>query len=194
MTQATTSFVLKVYAVLHLKINVLMKQNVKALMAKQGKKPGELARYIFRVNDKKVDSWISHILDENSSREFPLKYWERIAEFLIVSPYQLLIPGIAGSVSERRSGSDRRSWKERREGQGMPARPGDIDLFEIIRALPREDREDLIAEASDRLNKLLRRRLPGAGERAAQHRTVEKTPAAHAPGRGQKRKGAATTT
>lgn len=181
MTRAATSFVLEVYAVPTLKINLQMKQNLVALLALRGKQQGELARFVRRTKDKKVDSWISHILDQNDPRELPMRYWERAAEFLGVSPYQLLQPGIAGSVSERRSGADRRHGLERRISQAVPSRPREIDLFEFIRALPREDQDDLLADASDRLNKRLRRRPSAATAHAAQDRTDETVPAAHAP-------------
>lgn len=164
-----------------LKINLQMKQNIAALLALRGKQQGALARYIRRVNHKKVDSWISHILDEDNPRELPLKYWDRAAEFLGVSPYQLLQPGIAGSVSERRTGADRRTGLERRISQAVPTRPREIDLFEVIRALPREDQDDMLADAADRLNKRLKRRPSAATARAALDRTGETSPAARVP-------------
>lgn len=164
-----------------LKINLQMKQNLTALLDLRGKKQGELARFVRRTKDKKVDSWISHILDENDPRELPLRYWDRAAEFLGVSPYQLLQPGIAGSVSERRTGADRRTGLERRISQAIPNRGREIDLFELIRALPREDQDDMLADAADRLNKRLKRRPSSAAARAALDRTDETSAAAHVP-------------
>lgn len=90
--------------------NRQMKQNVAALLKGRGLTQKDLADWCH-----KTQTWASKILDLNSPRVFPLKYWDKIADFLGVSTYQLLQPGIS-SVTERRK-TQRRSGKERRVGR-----------------------------------------------------------------------------
>lgn len=91
-----------------------MKQNVASLLRARGFTAKALALWCGRK-----ESWISKILTE-PSRDFPLKYWDRMANFLGVSAYQLLQPGLS-SLTERRSGTDRRTIKERRVSAGHRA-------------------------------------------------------------------------
>jgi hypothetical protein len=87
--------------------NRQMKQNVSALLKGRHLTQKDLAMWC-----RKSESWASKILDLNSTREFPLKYWDRIADFFGVATYQLLQPGIS-AVTERRR-TQRRSAQERR--------------------------------------------------------------------------------
>lgn len=107
-----------------LKANYLMKQNVSAILRAKHKTQKDLAMYCHRK-----ESWISKILTVDV-REFPMKYYDRIADFLGVPVYQLFIPGVANST-ERRSGLDRRKSPERRltdQQRIMSQYAVDIDL------------------------------------------------------------------
>lgn len=89
-----------------MKANELMKRNIDALL-----KQRHLSRKDLALWCRRGESWISKIMKEDR-REFPMKYWDRIADFFGMAAYQLLQPGIGGH--ERRSGSDRRTGKDRR--------------------------------------------------------------------------------
>lgn len=87
--------------------NRQIKQNVTALLKGRRLTQKDLADWC-----RRSETWISKILDLDSTREFPLKYWDRIADFFGIATYQLLQPGIS-SVTERRK-TQRRSGQERR--------------------------------------------------------------------------------
>lgn len=186
----TSAFVLEVYTVERLRANVLMKRNIKALLDHRDKKQGQLARYLRRKgkDDKDADSWMSHILDENDSRELPMEYWDRAADFLGVDPYHFFLPGVAHiDETERRSGSDRRQRADRRIGQDLPARPRDLDVMNIIRALPTDSLEEAIEALMKILDRALQRRRAKPASAGAHGRTVETGGEVPAPARGRKR-------
>lgn len=160
-----------------MKAGRLLKYNIETLLKARGQTQHELARYCHRT-----DGWLSKILSESGGedRELPLKYLDRIADFFGIATYQLFQPGIS-PLTERRVSSDRRTGRDRRISQALPHRGREIDLFEVIRALPREDQDDLLADAADRLNKRLKRRPSAATARAALDRTDETSAAAHVP-------------
>lgn len=89
-----------------MKANELMKRNIDALLQARQLKRKDLAEWC-----RKGESWISKIMKEDR-REFPMKYWDRIADFFGIAPYQLLQPGMS-FVTERRK-AERRSGKDRR--------------------------------------------------------------------------------
>jgi transcriptional regulator with XRE-family HTH domain len=122
----------------HMHANRQMKQNVIALLKGRHLAQKDLADYC-----RKSESWISKILQMESTREFPLKYWDRIADFFGISTYQLLQPGIS-SVTERRKG-DRRSGQERRvsrKPENAHARAGFTDqaLIREVLSVPFDER------------------------------------------------------
>jgi hypothetical protein len=87
--------------------NRLMKSNVDALLRARGQSRKDLAIWC-----RKTESWISKIMGEEQ-REFPMKYFDRIADFFGIATYQLLQPGIT-PLTERRSKLPRRSGQDRR--------------------------------------------------------------------------------
>lgn len=190
MTVTTSAFVVEVYDVERLKSHILMKRNIKALLRHRGKGQGELARHLRRKGqrDSVADSWISHILDENSDRELPMEHWDRAAEFLGVDTYHFFLPGVANNeLTERRQGSDRRKSNDRRLGQDLPARPRDLDLMNLIRALSPNGVEEGIEEMLKILDRELRRRRSKPVSADGPPSTVESAAAVHAPKRDQKR-------
>lgn len=90
-----------------LKANLLMKRNVDALLRARGQTRRDLAQWC-----RRGDAWIAKIMAEDQ-REFPMKYFDRIADFFGIATYQLLQPGIS-PLTERRKGLDRRSGRDRR--------------------------------------------------------------------------------
>lgn len=87
--------------------NRLMKQNVDALLRARGQTRKDLAVWC-----RKTESWISKIMKEER-REFPMKYFDRIADFFGLATYQLLQPGLS-PMTERRTKVPRRTLKDRR--------------------------------------------------------------------------------
>ena len=90
-----------------------MKRNVDALLKARGQTRRDLAFWC-----RRGDAWISKIMAEDR-REFPMKYFDRIADFFGIATYQLLQPGIS-HLTERRVGKDRRTGQERRIGARHP--------------------------------------------------------------------------
>lgn len=117
--------------------NRQMKLNIAALLRGRHLHQKDLADWC-----RNTESWISKIMKLESSREFPLKYWDRIADFFGVETYQLLQPGIASQTERRKA--ERRSGKERRVGRKAEAssRPGftDDSLVREVLSLPYDDR------------------------------------------------------
>lgn len=91
-----------------MKANELMKRNIDALLHARHQQRKDLAVWC-----RRGESWISKIMKEDR-REFPMKYWDRIADFFGIATYQLLQPGIS-PLTERRKGGDRRSGQDRRK-------------------------------------------------------------------------------
>jgi hypothetical protein len=87
--------------------NRLMKSNIDALLRARGQTRKDLAIWC-----RKTESWISKIFTEDR-REFPMQYFDRIADFFGIATYQLLQPGIS-PLTERRAGTQRRSGRDRR--------------------------------------------------------------------------------
>src|SRR3990167_10655822 len=89
-----------------MRANALIKANIDALLRARGLTRKDLAQWC-----RRSESWISKIMSEDR-REFPMKYWDRIGDFLGIAAYQLLQPGLGG-VGERRKG-ERRAGNDRR--------------------------------------------------------------------------------
>lgn len=117
--------------------NRQMKQNVSALLKGRRLTQKDLADWC-----RRSETWISKILKLDSSREFPLKYWDRIADFFGISTYQLLQPGIS-AVTERRR-HQRRGGADRRVGKAGSAvtESGFTDraLIREVLSLPYDER------------------------------------------------------
>jgi len=110
-----------------LRANLLLKQNIDAILKRRGKTRRELAQFTLRTVDKRADSWISHIFGAKGyhTREIPLRYLDRIADFFGLDAYRLFQPGIA-DVTERRADKDRRVGPDRRinaTASGLPSTP-----------------------------------------------------------------------
>lgn len=136
---------------LHLKANALMKANISALLSARGQSKRDLAKWC-----RRTDAWIGKIMSEDT-REFPMKYFDRIADFFGIATYQLLQPGIS-PLTERRSKRDRRSGHDRRVSAAvLSQKPGDVDLMDVVRAISRDGREKAIGILADILNDELKR-------------------------------------
>jgi hypothetical protein len=135
-----------------MRANALIKQNVDGLLRQRHQSRKDLAQWC-----RKSESWLSKIMNEER-REFPMKYWDRIADFFGLSAYQLLQPG-RSTQSERRSGLDRRAGKDRRLSavnhqvresvSSLVANLQPSDVADLIRlkALSAESRDVLRANA-----------------------------------------------
>jgi len=85
-----------------------MKSNIDALLRARGQTRKDLAQWC-----RRTESWISKIMREDR-REFPMQYFDRIADFFGIATYQLLQPGITPLTERRSKGTPRRSGKDRR--------------------------------------------------------------------------------
>lgn len=116
--------------------NRQMKLNIDALLRGRRLARKDLADWCHRS-----ESWISKIMTLDSPREFPLKYWDKIADFFGIATYQLLQPGV-NSLTERRK-AQRRTGVERRitrvSVSGGPA----FSTQSLIREVLSLDDEDL---------------------------------------------------
>lgn len=107
MDGTSSPTVLMIYTAM--KVQLLLKENVRALLTARGLDQKDLA---FACGYS--EGWISHILGDEK-RTFSIHDLDTIADFFGYSAYQMLQPGLTKS-SERRRG-DRRSGSERRIGQ-----------------------------------------------------------------------------
>jgi hypothetical protein len=178
-----------------MRANALIKHNIDAILKERKQSRKDLAQWC-----RKSESWISKIMNEER-REFPMKHWDRIADFFGLAAYQLLQPG-RSTQSERRSGLDRRAGKERRLSainhqvresvSSVVANLSPSDVADLIRikSLSAESRDVLRAnaqalETSERQGGAQRRRRSTA-ERVA----TESTPPAVRASRQKSEKGA----
>lgn len=99
---------------LHLKANALMKANIDTLLRARGQSRRDLAQWC-----RRTDAWIGKIMAEDH-REFPMKYFDRIADFFGIATYQLLQPGIS-PLTERRKAGERRTGQDRRLSRAFPS-------------------------------------------------------------------------
>ena len=90
-----------------MKAAALLKHNVSALLKARNQTRHDLAFYC-----RRSDAWLSKIMGDDS-RNVPIKYLDKMADFFGLATYQLLQPGIS-PLTERRSGHDRRVGQERR--------------------------------------------------------------------------------
>lgn len=131
-----------------LKAKQLLKHNIDTLLRARGQTRHDLAMWC-----RRDDSWLSKIMDQGKDRNIQLAYLDRIADFFGIATYQLFQPGIS-PLTERRVHGDRRSGRDRRLSRALPLsqKPGDVDLMELIRALSREGRQQVIEVAAHVLN------------------------------------------
>jgi hypothetical protein len=85
----------------------ILKKNIKALLQARGQDQKTLAFWC-----RKKESWISQFLTK-PERGLRMAELDRVAEFFGLEVYQLFLPGIS-TLTERRSGRDRRSGVDRR--------------------------------------------------------------------------------
>lgn len=90
-----------------MKADFLFRHNVETLLKARNQTKHDLCVWC-----RRSDAWLSKILGKES-RNVPMKYLDRIADFFGLEAYQLFLPGIT-AFTERRRGGDRRSGKERR--------------------------------------------------------------------------------
>lgn len=128
----------------HIRVNLLIKQNIVELLGRRRFHQQDLAWACRRDLPKpKAGQWLSKILT-SPKHNLPIEYWDRVADFFGIATYQLLQPGIAGA-SERRRGGDRRVRPERRMSRrvlGMePRTDAYAALWDEIRTLAAADLE-----------------------------------------------------
>jgi hypothetical protein len=135
-----------------MRANALMKVNVAALLRARGQTQKDLAQWC-----RRSETWISKIMKQDH-REFPMKYFDRIADFFGVATYQLLQPGLTQQTERRKN--QRRVHPDRRVSAvqkglresvselaaGLTAE--DVALLLRARSLSAEDRQ--LLEASSR--------------------------------------------
>ena len=128
-----------------LKANLRLKQNIDAILRARKLSRRDLAQHVLRTMDKRADAWISHIFGPKgyATREIPLKYLDRIADFFGIETYQLFQPGIS-PLTERRSSRDRRSGQDRRVSKSQETlRPPHTPDTETVTAWERSLLRDL---------------------------------------------------
>jgi hypothetical protein len=137
---------------LAVRANELMKHNIRTLLKGRRLLQRDLAQYC-----RRSDAWIGKILKEER-REFPLKYWDRIADFFGISVYQLIQPGISALTERRRT--ERRSGQDRRlQNVARVVRESALsDKFLIHEVLSLREDEDRLALV-EQLALLKRRRI-----------------------------------
>jgi hypothetical protein len=88
----------------------LLKRNIDAMLRARGQTRSDLA-----ASCGLTRSWASRVFKEggDGTRGIPLKYLDAFADFFGIATYQLFQPGIS-PLTERRSGTDRRSHQDRR--------------------------------------------------------------------------------
>lgn len=137
--------------------NRLMKSNIDALLRARGQTRKDLAVWC-----RKSESWISKIFKEER-REFPMKYFDRIADFFGIATYQLLQPGLS-AITERRTGVQRRSGRDRRISMlhlttgsrphlTVALEPDEVARLQRLRLLTSADQQkvdELLSEATRR--------------------------------------------
>jgi hypothetical protein len=164
---------------LQLRAHELLKQNIDTLLKARGQSRAELAKWCGRSR-----SWLDKAFSE-PDREIPLKYLDRIADYFGFATYQLLQPGIT-ALTERRSGHQRRSGRDRRiSAASAVAEPRTaVDLMDLIRAISLEGRQRAIPVLTDILNdelRELRRRPAIPSVLAVRDRTPEKAKPTRVP-------------
>jgi hypothetical protein len=124
-----------------IRVQALVKENIVALLRARRVQQQDLAVWCRRdVSKETAGQWLSKILG-SPKHNLPLEYWNRVADFFNLEPYQLLQPGIAAS-SERRRGGDRRAGRERRMSRRMMAIEPTGDLMDVwaqLRGMSLED-------------------------------------------------------
>ena len=105
-----------------MKANLRLKTNIDDLLKRDGRTRRELAQRVLGTTElNRADSWISKIFGKAGyhTREIQTKYLDGIAAFFGLEVYQLFQPR-AGTLTERRRGTDRRSGRERRIDAAPP--------------------------------------------------------------------------
>lgn len=113
----------------------LLAENVRALLAREHQQQTDLAQWC-----RKSDVWVSQFL--RGERNWRLEDLDRVADLWGLQAYQLFIPGIADR-SERRSGTDRRTVKDRRIGHAARA------IFRVADELDRTHHRRRISPHAD---------------------------------------------
>lgn len=152
--------------------SALLRQNIKAILKARNQTAHDLAVWC-----RMDDSWISKILSDKQEDEkakgIPIKHLDRIASFFGAEIYELFTPG-RSHLNERRSGTDRRSWRDRRlSGPALSEKPGDVDVLSLIRALSTAGRQRALGYLVDLVNDELRgprNRAPAVDD---SHRSAE---------------------
>ena len=117
------------------KATYLLKHNIDMLLKARGQTRHDLAFWC-----RRTDPWLSKLFSDES-RNIPLKYLDRIADFFGLATYQLFQPGIS-PLTERRTGRERRAGTDRR----ISARNHTLPVTPIRQIEISPDDEALLAE------------------------------------------------
>lgn len=150
-----------------MKATALLRHNIETLLRARGHDQKDLAQWCHRT-----EAWLSKILEDEEARKrkgtkergLPVRYFDRIADFFGIEPYQLLQPGVS-RLSERRSGLERRGRQDRRIGRGGLMREttpvsSQVALVELVGYLNEREQADFVRMIGERL----RGRLPPPAE------------------------------
>lgn len=146
-----------------MRARLLLARNIHAVLRARGEDQTSLAAWCH-----KKPSWINKILA--GKRPMHIDDFDRVADFLGLSVYQLFQPGIS-QLTERRKIHDRRIRRERRIGHAerlitLRASPATGERHEPTPRTPAaptlsEPVRQLIADATHQLNLLLKEADPG---------------------------------
>lgn len=180
-----------------LRILYILRENLRALLDKRGETQTALAKACGHEK-----AWISKFLADRNyidGREVSLVDLDKIAEFLGVSTFQLFQPGVS-RTTERRTGTDRRTFVERRIGSAgrqaealrleinkVPAlasglRPAALAFAQMVDGWPPDARAELFRQGAG-IDKIVRakggtqstaRNPPAPAEKARRKRGAQR--------------------
>lgn len=146
-----------------MKARLLVARNIHAILTARKESQSDLARWC-----RKKSSWMNKILA--GRRPLHIDDFDRVADFLGISVYQLFVPGVS-ALTERRKSADRRHAQDRRRGHveriielrrppAIGERHDPVAVSAAAAALPEGVRR-LITDTAQKLDLLLRETEPG---------------------------------
>lgn len=137
----------------HMKARLLLARNIHAVLTARGEDQSGIARWC-----RRKPSWMNKILA--GKRPMHIDDFDRVADYLGLSVYQLFQPGIS-ALTERRKRPERRTGRDRRVGHAQrivalqAPRPQVIPDEAATVPTAANELHALVSEFSDRLNRLL---------------------------------------